>query len=134
MLQRRQFILGTATLFGATLLVPSISLKVLAETGSEISSGEDKFSHLMKKWIALYDSNGGYLAEIKLVKVFEESSDDAVEQFSLRWETREESSLEAGIYVLEDFSSTPMLIYLEPSYSKKRNGRFFRASFSLLKN
>lgn len=134
MLHRRQFMLGTTTLIGAILLTPSISFKAFAVTGDEITYSQDKFAHLMKRWIALYDGNGGFIAEIKLVRVFEESTSDEVEQFSLRWKTREEMSLRSGTYILEDFANTPLPIYLEPSFSIRNNGLYYRASFSLLRN
>jgi hypothetical protein len=134
MLHRRKFILGTATLVGATLLSSSISFKAFAVTNDGITSGQDKYAHLMKRWIALYDVNGGFVTEIKLVRMDEESTSEDIEQFSLRWKIREEMSLSSGMYMLEDFANTPHPIYLEPSFSKRRNGIFYRASFSLLKN
>jgi hypothetical protein len=134
MLDRRQFFLSGASLVGVAVIAPFYSFTSLAQTDPNSVLTKDKYSALMKKWISLYDNNGGYITEIKLVKIFEQNSNAQLEQFSLRWKIRNDSLLAPGTYVLEDFSNTPTAIYLEPSFSKRNNGKYYRASFSLLRN
>ena len=132
MLDRRKFFLSSASLIGLAVINPLFSTSLFASETSPVLT-KDKFSALMKKWIALYDSQGGYITEVKLVKLFEEKSNADLEQFALRWRVRDGSILNPGTYFVDDFSNTQTPIYLEPSYSKRNNGKYYRASFSLLR-
>ncbi len=134
MLDRRKFVLALASLGSVAVINPFFSVTASANDATNSVLTKDKFSALMEKWIALYDVNGGYITEVKLIKLFDENSNTQLEQFSLRWKVRDGSLLEPGTYVLEDFSNTPTPVYLEPSFSKKNNGKYYRASFSLLRH
>lgn len=133
MLNRRKFFLALASVSSIAVINPLLSFSALANNDPNSVLTKDKFSSLMKKWISLYDLNGSYITDIKLTKLIDEKSDDLLEQFSLRWKVRDASLLEPGTYLLEDFSNTPTPVYLEPSFSKRKNGKFYRASFSLLR-
>jgi len=133
MLHRRKFFLASASLVGLAVINPFFSISALANDDTTSLLTKNKFFALMKKWIALYDANGGYITEVKLITLFEGSSDAQLEQFSLRWEIRDGFVLNPGTYVLEDFSNTQTPIYLDPSFSKRHNGKYYRASFSLLR-
>lgn|GEM_PF-4298678 len=133
MLDRRKFFLASASVVGLAVINPLFSINALAKSQISPALKKDKFSALMKKWIALYDTNGAYVTDVKLIKLFEGNSNAQLEQFALRWKIRKGSTLQAGTYVIDDFSNTQTPIYLEPSFSKHNNGKYYRASFSLLR-
>lgn len=132
MLRRRKFLLGTVSLIGAAAAFSLAPLRVLAQTETA-NSIRETFTLLHKKWVALYDSDGHYITDIKLVRSDDDGSNTSLEQFSFRWKIRGNTPLEAGMYVLDDFSTEPRSIFLQPSYSKRRNGKFYRSSFSMLR-
>ena len=132
MLGRRKFFLSSASLIGLAVINPIFSTSVFASNINPEST-RDKFSALLNTWIALYDFQGEYITDVRLVKLSEEKSNTDLEQFALRWKIRDDSVLNPGTYVVEDFSNNQTLIYLEPSFSKRNNGKYYRASFSLLR-
>ena len=132
MVQRRKFIFATVSLIGLSALAPFISLQAFAREQNLSTAEQDRFKPLRNKWLAPYDTYGNYLTDIKLLKSYDEGSDARLEQFSLVWETEGSDRLAAGMYVIDDFATSPMKIYLEPSQGRVQ-GKYYRAAFSLLR-
>ncbi|MDF2178065.1 hypothetical protein P2G88_07345 [Aliiglaciecola sp. CAU 1673] len=134
MFKRRDFILGSSAFAGLALLTPFASFRTIAKVTTPTATQLDKFHQLQKqqKWLALYDQEGTYLSDIRLLSVEQLRLDAQTDQFTLHWRSRDELQINAGTYVVDDFSSSPQSLYLAPASSTEQ-GVLFDAPFSLLR-
>lgn len=132
MFSKRKFILTTMSFAGVAAFAPLVSVQAFTSIHNLSMPSKDRFNHLHHKWLGLYDVYGNFLSDIKLIKDYDDSSDAQVEQFSQIWQISNDDKLPPGMYVIDDFATTPMNIYLEPSEEGKK-GNCYRALYSILR-
>ena len=126
---RRDFLIGTGSMLGIAAVSPTLIAVSHASTLSDSDS-----LHPFKRWVwtALYDLDGSYITDVRLLHEVDKNHSNDVMQFSLIWRTRAGINLKPGTYVVDDFETEPRAIHLEPSDYGDRPYRY-RASFSLLR-
>lgn len=114
MLKRRHFLLGSSAVIGSGLILSSIPAAALVKKQKYgAKSALSVYKAKLNKTLSVYTSDGQYVADIKLTRVNATSTPASNTQFSLSWEVQNSEGIKEGLYVLDDFTDTPEVMYLQ---------------------